>query len=209
MVHSRDQLLNRFDRGLHEAVLKHCKEVGIEVHLKSRAVVPPDGFPSTGPFDIQLTNGNTIKNVDVAVPCTGQVMNTQMLAKYIPHAMNPDKTIHVLPTLQVPAKPNIFCLGDINDTLRIKAVRPAMSQVQCITDNIFALLEGQQPKGTFVGDAAGIHLTLGFERAAYCRQKQDPSQPANVTVVDNEANVDMNVESFWDRLFAPKTDFNA
>ena len=62
IVHSRDRLMNRFGPGLHKIVMDRCKELGIDVVLNNRVVVPPGGFEEgQGLFDVQLSGGGSIK----------------------------------------------------------------------------------------------------------------------------------------------------
>ena len=61
LVHSRLQLLNRFHNGLHKIARKRCEELGIELVLGDRAIVPKDGFPiDEGAFEIELQSGKQL-----------------------------------------------------------------------------------------------------------------------------------------------------
>ncbi|CAF1666812.1 unnamed protein product, partial [Adineta ricciae] len=122
-------------------------------------------------------------------------------------SINSDGTIHVLRTLQVEKHPRIFAVGDVNDLLHIKSVRPAIGQVEVAQKNIISLLRGQTPEATFENNAAGIHLTLGLKRDVYCKQTQDGSSPADIEVEDDEGLEDMGVEFMWNDLGADKNDF--
>ncbi|CAF1481252.1 unnamed protein product [Didymodactylos carnosus] len=202
LIHSRDRLMSRFDRGLSDVVIQTCKDLGIIVHLGSRANLPG----TDGPCTIQLQCGETI-SVDFYLQCTGQIINSAPIRQLAADSINADGTIHVLPTLQLEKHPRILAVGDVNDLLQIKAVGPALGQVEVAQKNIISLLRGEPPEAKFDGKAAGIHLTLGLKRAAFCRQTQDGSGEASIRVVDEDGPEDMEIEGFWDRLGADKKDF--
>jgi NADH dehydrogenase FAD-containing subunit len=202
LIHSRDRLMSRFDPSLGDVVIQTCKELGINVHLESRAKVPD----TDGPCIIQLESGRTIP-VDFYLQCTGQVINSEPIHDLAREIINADGTIHVLPTLQLEKHPRILAVGDVNDLLQIKSVRPALGQVEVAQKNIISLLQGETPEATFENNAAGIHLTLGFKRDVYCKQTQDGSSTANIEIVDDEGLEDMGVEFMWDDLGADKKDF--
>lgn len=64
VVHSRTHLLNRFHEGLHDIVSRRCKDLGIDVVLGNRVIVPEGGFPmktTDEDFDIRLTGGGTVR----------------------------------------------------------------------------------------------------------------------------------------------------
>ncbi|CAF0721146.1 unnamed protein product [Adineta steineri] len=202
IIHSRDRLMSRFDPSLGDVVVQSCKDLGINVHLGSRAKLPN----TDGPCTIELESGKTI-SVDFYLKCTGQIINSEPIRELAKESINADGTIHVLPTLQLEKHPRIFAVGDVNDLLQIKSVRPALGQVEVAQKNIISLLQGEIPEAKFENNAAGIHLTLGLKRDVYCKQTQDGSSPANIEIEDDEGLEDMGVEHMWDDLRADKNDF--
>lgn len=68
LIHSRDQLLNRFHPELHSIIMKKLADTGIEVILGQRVKMPPTGhFPLSGPsYNVELADGRLIP-ADVAV----------------------------------------------------------------------------------------------------------------------------------------------
>jgi hypothetical protein len=76
LVHSRLQLLNRFHEGLHKIAAKQCEELGIELVLGDRAIIPKEGFPiEEGAFDVELQSGKTLP-ADFAVRAMRGVLST-------------------------------------------------------------------------------------------------------------------------------------
>ncbi|CAF1686647.1 unnamed protein product, partial [Adineta ricciae] len=110
LIHSRDRLMSRFDASLGDIVLQTCKELGIHVHLGTRAKLPD----TDGPCTIELQSGEII-SVDLYLKCTGQVINSEPIRELAKESINSDGTIHVLRTLQVEKHPRIFAVGDVND----------------------------------------------------------------------------------------------
>ncbi|EEB94847.1 hypothetical protein MPER_06276, partial [Moniliophthora perniciosa FA553] len=146
IVHSRDRLMNRFGPGLHDIVMDRCKELGIDVVLNNRVVVPPTGFPEgQGSFDVQLSGGGSIK-ADLVYLCTGAVPLSAPLSSLSPDAIDPQtKFVKVKPTMQIGGKssipyPNVFAIGDVADTGAHKAARPGVAQAQVVALNIEKLM---------------------------------------------------------------------
>lgn len=78
VVHSRTHLVNRFHEGLHDIALSKCKDLGINVVLGNRVVVPEGGFPmktTDEEFDIRLTGGGTVRG-DLVVRVSLSSSNT-------------------------------------------------------------------------------------------------------------------------------------
>ncbi|KAJ3035562.1 hypothetical protein HDV00_003660 [Rhizophlyctis rosea] len=214
LVHSRSQLLNKFHPDLHKAALASCEEYGITTHLGVRAVIPDGGYPvgTNTPFTVTLNNGTSLPDIDLVLQCTGQTFNSTPISSLIGPNLNPDGTIHVTPALQVPSHPNIFAIGDINDVLRIKTVRMAIPQVDVATENIINLVQGKEPEAVVPPSGAGIHLTLGLFRDAYCRmetQLEGAAGGAKVEDVPGGDRARVKVEKLWDSLGADKSDFFA
>lgn len=71
LIHSRDQILNRFHPELHSVIMKRLSALGIQVILGQRVKMPPTGqFPISGPsYNVELADGRLIP-ADVAVCAT-------------------------------------------------------------------------------------------------------------------------------------------
>lgn len=164
VVHSRAQTMVHFDPALHEIVTARCAELGIDLVLGSRAVVPPGGFPSgVGPADVVLLDGRRVPS-DLVIVATGQTPNNA-LAAAIPDAINEGNGfLRVLPTLQLDAESfeNVYAVGDIADTGSHKAARPGMEQANVVVKNIMGAIGGHQPAASYERAPAAIHMTLGL-----------------------------------------------
>ncbi|KAI8818148.1 FAD/NAD-P-binding domain-containing protein [Fimicolochytrium jonesii] len=207
IVHSRATLLNRFHPDLHKTVLDTCIEYGIHTHLNSRATIPQGGFPNgQHPFTITLSDGTSIPDVDLALTCTGQTFNSGPIAHLVPQHINPDGTVHVLPTLQVPTHPHIFCVGDINDILRIKTVKAAIPQIDVLVSNITSLSQNELASAVVAKPRAGIHLTIGVNREVFCRmESQVEGAAGEVERRDFEGDAHLTgkrLEGIWEQLGA-------
>ncbi|KAF5364848.1 hypothetical protein D9757_011275 [Collybiopsis confluens] len=143
IVHSRPRLLNRFHEGLHDISADKCKELGIDVILGKRVVVPQDGFPpktADEPFEIEFVGGGSVHG-DLVIQCTGGVPLSSPLKDLAPSAINEYGYIRVKPTLQIDTSiSNIFALGDVADTGAHKAARPGRAQAAIVAQNIDKLI---------------------------------------------------------------------
>ncbi|KAJ3760519.1 FAD/NAD-P-binding domain-containing protein [Lentinula raphanica] len=171
VVHSRPHLLNRFHDGLHEITLERCKELGIDVVLGKRVIIPEGGFPlntTDEEFDIELVGGGSVRG-DLVMLCTGAVPLSEPLKTLAPSAIDKYGFIRVKPTLQIdaPGITNVFALGDVADTGAHKAARPAVVQAGVVSRNIEKILQTRtsgavEKLDEYKADAAGIHLSLGL-----------------------------------------------
>lgn len=69
LVHSRDRLMNKFRREMHEILSARMVELNVNLILGERVSLPENGFPEDGSeFDILLQSGKTVR-ADLAVCC--------------------------------------------------------------------------------------------------------------------------------------------
>jgi NADH dehydrogenase FAD-containing subunit len=67
LVHSRDQLMNKFHPQLDRIIKDRCSELGINLKLGSRVKLPAKGYPTDGSiFNVELQDGSSI-STDFAV----------------------------------------------------------------------------------------------------------------------------------------------
>lgn len=67
LIHSRNQLLNRFHPKLHSIVKERTAKVGVNLILGQRVKMPRNGFPTSGPsYHVELADGRLVP-ADVAV----------------------------------------------------------------------------------------------------------------------------------------------
>lgn len=188
LIHSREQLMNRFHPKLHSIVLSKLKAADIKTILGKRVSIPATGFPSGGAseFDIPLSDGTSTTS-DLAVICTGQTALPSPLLELSPASFAPHSTsqIRVKPTMQIIDEvfPNIFAIGDVADTAAAKAARPGHAQAQVVAANIRKLISDKQlgaekPREeleVYTPTPPAIHLSLGLVSLFYFRSEIDGS----------------------------------
>lgn len=60
VVHSRRNLMNKFNSGLHDIIMARFVELGVKTKLGSRVKVPSEALPANGPFNVGLEDGSTV-----------------------------------------------------------------------------------------------------------------------------------------------------
>lgn len=182
LVHSREQLMNRFHPRLHEHVLATLKQLDIrvvlgqrpEVQLASDTSVPAGTAGLAG--TLRFADGHE-ESFDCVLVCTGMTPNSGVIKDLAPGAIAPSGEISVAPTLQVvdssagsAGKPlaNVFALGDVAASGGPKMARAAFSQTEVVVANILALARGQAAKKVYVVNAieGSIKLSLGKDNSA-------------------------------------------
>ncbi|KAH8652137.1 hypothetical protein BX600DRAFT_516211 [Xylariales sp. PMI_506] len=207
LVHSRNQLMPNYHERLDQIIKERCKELGVELALGSRVVMPPNGFPlEANATTVELVNGTKI-TADLVIPAVGQTPNTGFLsgitASSADSLINPKNGfIRVRPTLQFqdPAYPNLYAVGDIADSGAHKAARPGAAQAQVVAKNILAMVQGKEPSEHLVVNPAGIHLTLGLKKNI---KFGNPNTAAGETEprvkIEEDGSIDMGIERAWAR----------
>ncbi|GFZ51712.1 hypothetical protein JCM24511_09480 [Saitozyma sp. JCM 24511] len=199
LVHSRNNTMSRFHLSLHDIVRQRCEELGVDLILGSRAVVPPGGFPSVlmgEGIDVELVNGRRI-SANLVITATGQKPNNQMV-EHLSGVVGPTGFVVVRPTLQLVPEEfgNIFAVGDIADTGAHKAARPGVFQAEVVAKNITAMTRGQKPFATYEVNPAAIHMTLGLKKnVLFINPPTDGNEPR--IVLRDDGQEDMGVERQW------------
>ena len=61
LVHSRANLMNKFNSALHDIIAERCRDLDIQMILGSRVKVPEQGYPTDGrDFIVELEDGSSI-----------------------------------------------------------------------------------------------------------------------------------------------------
>jgi hypothetical protein len=61
LVHSRANLMNRFNSALHDIIAERCRELGVQMILGSRVKLPEHGYPTDGrDFTVELEDGSSV-----------------------------------------------------------------------------------------------------------------------------------------------------
>ncbi|KAK5034635.1 hypothetical protein LTS07_000539 [Exophiala sideris] len=145
LVHSRKQLLNNFDSGLHDVAKKALEEMDVDLCLGERVIA---GLDSEDATEVVLQSGKRLECDALAFPSS----------------VAPNGYIRVEPTFQVKGAPrNIFACGDVVDLPGPKLGRAAAMQGMFVAENIVRSIKGQTLRAYTPGIMDNsIELTLGL-----------------------------------------------
>ncbi|KAJ7682643.1 FAD/NAD-P-binding domain-containing protein [Mycena polygramma] len=165
LIHSRDQLLNRFHPELHNIMMKKLSDAGIEVILGQRVKLPPTGhFPISGPaYNVELADGRLVP-ADVAIACMGAVPLSGPIESLSPALVDKSKFILVKPTLQVKDDryPKVFAIGDVAASGANKNARSGAVQAQVAAANIKKMIQGGDATEEYEPAPLAIHMSTGL-----------------------------------------------
>ncbi|KAF4949227.1 hypothetical protein FSARC_13533 [Fusarium sarcochroum] len=211
LVHSRDRLMQLYHPQMDAIIQERFQELGIDLITGTRAVIPPEGFPTDGStFELELKDGRKI-STNLVIPATGQTPNNQFLKDLEPTSghgiLNPaNGFIKVAPSLQFadPNYSNMYACGDIADSGAHKAARPGSGQALVVAQNIAAMIQGRQPEQKITVDPPAIHLSLGLTKNMIFRNPPKGQTQPTIKMRDDGAR-DMNIEGVWERRGAKAT----
>jgi pyruvate/2-oxoglutarate dehydrogenase complex dihydrolipoamide dehydrogenase (E3) component len=67
LIHSREQIMNKFHPQLDGIIKQRCEELGVKLKLGSRVKLPAKGYPTDGStFNVELIDGSSV-STDFAV----------------------------------------------------------------------------------------------------------------------------------------------
>ncbi|KAI0295057.1 FAD/NAD-P-binding domain-containing protein [Multifurca ochricompacta] len=141
LVHSRSRLMHKFHPKLHELISARAEELGIQVVLNKRVLIPADGFPDDGSeFDVELSTDLCLR-ADMVICASGQTPLSAPLQTLAPGCITPTGFISVKPTLQLADQtyPNVFAIGDVADTQDQKAAKRGVQHAHVVAQNIACL----------------------------------------------------------------------
>ena len=216
IVHSRDRLLNKFGKKLHDYVFGVLEEMGIDVVLGARPRLELNG--GIGAQTMELKDGVTEKfdlvvcpssastlNITLTltqIPCTGQRPNSSIVASYRPDAISEGTgLIKVCPTLQVitagKSSSQLFACGDVAEHGGPLMARASHYQSQVVANNILSLIKGRNtrlknyvPQHEIEGS---LKLTLGKTR--YVMFMADGKE--DILVVRDDGGLHLEVQRAW------------
>ncbi|KAF7985474.1 hypothetical protein HWV62_5243 [Athelia sp. TMB] len=188
LLHSRLQLLPRFDPAMHSEILEAMRELGVEVVLGERLDLASAREESAAGRRVVRTVAGREIAADLLLLCTGQQPNTELL-----EAMDSRTVVHgsglarVLRTLQLgvgsePEEsaeptpyPHIFAIGDAADAFgAINAGHIAYRQGELAARNIVRLVnckEGVPSEDDelerYEPSAPGIKVTVGLKKSVF------------------------------------------
>ncbi|KAJ7129512.1 FAD/NAD-P-binding domain-containing protein [Mycena epipterygia] len=200
LIHSREQLMNRFHPELHAVVMEKLAAAGINVILGQRVKIPPSGhFPVEGPsYNVELTDGRLIP-ADVAISCIGAVPLSTPIESLSPASIDNSKFILVKPTLQIKDDkyPKVFAIGDVAATGGNKNARSGYAQAQVAVSNIKSLIQGGNATEEYVPTPLAVHMSTGLR--SWILFKNPTSQDAQPYIEhqQTEQTIDMGCGRHW------------
>ncbi|KAI0031101.1 hypothetical protein K488DRAFT_52806 [Vararia minispora EC-137] len=209
LVHSRDRLMHKFHLKMHEVLSDRMAELDVGLVLGERAVIPPEGFPlDSKEFEIVLQSGRKL-TADFAILATGQIPRSELIQTLTPDTISSSGFIAVKRTLQVTDEryPNVFVIGDVADTPNQKTARSGSHHAEVVTENIAALVSGEEPRAEYKDSGMGIHMSLGMKRDLKFRQLVPEQEPmVNLSDVGTE---DMHLKRVWERRAPGNKDYDS
>jgi NADH dehydrogenase FAD-containing subunit len=210
LVHSRDRLLPTFDVQVHEKAVERLKELGVNVILGDRMILPEGHVFEGKELDHRILKTEKGKEIesDLQLFCTGQKPNTGLVKNVLPNALSKDGYINVNKHMQVQAPghrvPNIFAIGDcINGFGAIKAGHTAWYQAKIAANNIAKIAKAREngekleELDEYVPSKPMISVSLGLDQSV--KQVVDESGETKVTSHQGDA-VDAYWEAMWTAL---------
>ncbi|KAI9047780.1 hypothetical protein LZ554_008490 [Drepanopeziza brunnea f. sp. 'monogermtubi'] len=200
LVHSRKNVMNRFNTKLHDLIAERSAELGINLKLGSRVKLPPGGYPTDGStFDVELEDGAKIP-ADFAIIATGQTPQSDLLKELSPESVGDDSFVRVSKTLQLLDEryPNIFAVGDVAATGAHKAARPAVRQAALVVENIYHLVHDEPLEHYEILEPPAIHMSLGITKNVVFRDP-GPDSPEPTIIPRMDGTLDMNIDGVWER----------
>lgn len=222
LIHSRDRLLPVFKKELHDAAVKRLEELGVELILGDRVILPEGHIFEGKELDhriVRTEKGREIET-DLQLFCTGQKPNSQLIKQVLPTSVGKDGYIKVKKTMQIAAPghrvPNLFAVGDCIDGFgAIKAGHTAWNQATVAANNIVKIIKAREEAAAsstsestastlgeieleeYKPSKPMISVSLGLHQSV--KQLVDSENELKITQHQGEA-VDAYWEMLWDSL---------
>ncbi|KIJ58471.1 hypothetical protein HYDPIDRAFT_102602, partial [Hydnomerulius pinastri MD-312] len=218
LLHSRMQLLPRFDPGLGDEVFQGLQELGVRIVLGERLDMSSLHNPKEGTIGtrvIRTTKGRVIEG-DLVVLCTGQTPNTSLLRAMDPRTIDPETgLVRVLRSMQVSVRPSpeaeaeaegsgsepetpyphLFAIGDAADAFgAINAGHTAYYQGEVAGRNLIRLLRREARARDleleeYTPGLPMIKVSLGMTKSAY--------EVAGVVGTKDDGTEDLGAAAMW------------
>ncbi|KAI4756535.1 putative oxidoreductase [Aureobasidium sp. EXF-3400] len=200
LIHSREQIMNKFHPQLDGIIKQRCEELGVKLKLGSRVKLPAKGYPTDGStFNVELLDGSSV-STDFAVIATGQTPQSELIRALSPESIDDAGFVRVRRTLQIHDTnfPNIFAVGDVADTGAHKAARPALRQAPVVVENIQHLANDETLEHYEVAEGPSIHLSLGLTKNIKFINSPGGAPEPKVIWAD-DGKFDMGIDGVWTR----------
>ncbi|CED85592.1 Monodehydroascorbate/ferredoxin reductase [Phaffia rhodozyma] len=225
LLHSRERLMPRFDKFLHDQAKKRFDALGVKYFLGERAVIPPGGFKDlrVESREVLTVKGTHSIGTDFVITCNGQCPQTQYLLTSFPDSVKSDtsKQARVLNTMQLESGPDtglpvlggrLFAIGDCADSQGvIDAGYTAWQQGNIASRNILRMIRKENPEMVssdldlpndqledYELQKPAIKLTLGLKHWAI--------QNAEELTEGDDGKEDLGAELMWTHMKCDPTD---
>lgn len=181
LIHSRQRLLPIFDERLHHLALERLHELGVNVILGDRVILPEGHLFEGKELDHRIihTQGGKAIESDLQLFCTGQTPNSGLIKAFLPTAVGKDGLVKVHKSLQIKAPghnvPHMFAIGDCIDAFgAIKAGHTGWNQGAVAAKNIVKIVEARetgtkiQPLEQYQHGPPQISISLGLVSGRRC-----------------------------------------
>ncbi|KIP01404.1 hypothetical protein PHLGIDRAFT_80620 [Phlebiopsis gigantea 11061_1 CR5-6] len=164
IVHGGEHLLNdtypdRFRKNIEDRVRKRGVAVVDEDYI--------DNFPEPNTTaDVTTRRGKVLKSVDLVVPAFGARPNTTFINSLGAGVLTEEGFVKVKPTLELPAHPGVFAVGDILDWKEQKQAGKVMGHAAAVAANLVSFLDGRPQTKVYKGSPEMIVVPIGKAHGA-------------------------------------------
>ena len=152
LVHSRKELMNRYDEAVSRYGKNFLEKKGVNLVLGERVVAGKNN-------EFQTKKGKTIKT-DLAFMCTGIKPNYEFMKNNFSGQLSKNNYLRVNKHFQLESYNNIFVGGDIAATKEEKAAQNAEKHAKVIVKNIKRMAKGKKLK-KYVPKKRPMVISLG------------------------------------------------
>lgn len=208
LVHSRDRLLPHFEEELHHKAVKRIKELGIDLVLGDRMIVPEGHVFEGKELDHRILKTQKGKEIesDLQLFCTGQFPNTSLVKNVLPNAVGKDGYIKVNRHMQVVAPghrvPHISAIGDCIDGFgAIKAGHTAWHQATIAANNIVKIANAREngekleALDEYTPGKPMISVSLGLTSSV----KQTVNEKGDLEIAEHSGE---QVDAYWEAMWS-------
>lgn len=209
LVHSRERLLPHFEEEMHTRAVERMKELGIEVILGDRMIVPEGHIFEGKELDHRILKTQKGKEIesDLQLFCTGQFPNSSLVKNVLPNAVGKDGYVKVNRHMQVQAPghrvPHIFAVGDCIDGFgAIKAGHTAWHQATIAANNIVKIANAREngektlPElDEYTPGKPMISVSLGLTSSV----KQVVDEENNLKITSHTGE---QVDAYWEAMWS-------
>ncbi|OBZ71613.1 Apoptosis-inducing factor 2 [Grifola frondosa] len=143
---------------------KFRKDIERRVRLQNIEIIfneQAGEIPPPGTLGLTLKSGKTIPDADLVVPAFGPRANTGFVASLGSDVLTDKGFVKVKPTLELPAHPGVFAVGDIIEWNEQKQAAKAGAHIAVVAANIVSFLQDKPLKKEYKGSLEMIVIPVG------------------------------------------------